>query len=89
MASPEVAAWFRNELSAAVNDLTAYQRQQAGLLAKRKTELANMQDCLLNAYLAGTVDEGTFKAKSNELKAEAAKADEALTQLGGTAPARG
>ena len=48
-----------------------------------------MQDRLLNAYLAGTVDEVVFKAKSNELKAEAAKADEALAQLGDVDPARG
>ena len=48
-----------------------------------------MQDRLLNAYLAGTVEEGVFRAKSNELKAEAARADEALAQLGDVAPARG
>ena len=55
-------------LSDAVNDLTAYQRRQATSLAKRKSELATMQDRLLNAYLAGTVDEAIYKAKSNELK---------------------
>ena len=48
-----------------------------------------MQDRLLNAYLVGTVEEVVFKAKSNELRAELAKTDEALTQLGDTAPARG
>jgi len=47
-----------------------------------------MQDRLLNAYLAGTVDEATFKAKSNELKAETAKTDEALALLGDVAPTR-
>ncbi len=89
MASPGVASWFRTELCAAVNDLTAYRRRQAGSLAKRKTELSNMQDRLLNAYLVGTVEEVVFKAKSNELKAELAKTDEALAQLGDTAPDRG
>ena len=82
MVTPEVASWFRTELSAAVNDLTVYRRRQAGSLAKRKTELANMQDRLLNAYLVGTVEEAVFKAKSNDLKAEMAKADEALAQIG-------
>ena len=72
-----------------MDDLTAYRRRQAGSLAKRKTEVANMQDRLLNAYLAGTVEEEVFKAKSDELKAEMAKTDEALAQLGDTAPARG
>jgi hypothetical protein len=69
-----------------VNNLTAYRRRQAGSLAKRKTELTNMQGRLLNAYLVGTVEETVFKAKSNELKAETAKA---LAQLGDTAPAQG
>ena len=31
------------------------------------------QDRLLNAYLVGTIEEVVYKAKSNELKAEAAK----------------
>lgn len=79
----------RTELCAAVNDVTACRRRQAGSLAKRKTELSNMQDRLLNAYLVGTVEEVVFKAKSNELKAELAKTDEALAQMGDTAPARG
>ena len=48
-----------------------------------------MQDRLLNAYLAGTVDEVVYKAKSNELKSEAAKTDESLAQLGDVGPARG
>ena len=48
-----------------------------------------MQDRLLNAYLAGTVDEAAFSAKSNELKVEAARMGEALAQLGDAMPARG
>ena len=89
MPTPEVASWFRTELCAAVRDLTGYRRQQATALSKRKSELATMQDRLLNAYLSGTVEEGLYKSKSNELKAEAAKADEALAELGDTDPASG
>lgn len=48
-----------------------------------------MQDRLLNAYLAGTVDEDVYKAKSNELKAETANVDATLGQLGDVDPARG
>jgi hypothetical protein len=51
MPTPEVAAWFRTALSAAVNDVTAYQRRQVTSLNKRKAELGTMQDRLLNAYL--------------------------------------
>lgn len=47
-----------------------------------------MQDRLLNAYLAGTVDQAIYKAKSNELKAEAARAEEALAKSGDVDPAR-
>jgi hypothetical protein len=88
MATPEVASWFRTELRAAATDLTAYRRRQATSLGKRKSELATMQDRLLNAYLAGTVDEVVYTAKAAELKAEAAKADEALAQLGDVDPGR-
>jgi site-specific DNA recombinase len=87
--TPEIATWFRTALQAAVTDLTAHQRRAATTLAKRKSELATMQDRLLNAYLAGTVEEVIYTAKSNELKAEAAKADESLTQLGDTASGGG
>jgi len=48
-----------------------------------------MQDRLLNTYLTGIVEEVVYKAKSNELKAEAVKAYEALAQLGDVNPARG
>ena len=89
MVTPEVAEWFRTELCAAVSDLTAHRRRQATSLAKRKTELANMQDRLLNAYLTGTVEEVIYKTKSNELKSEAAKTDETLDKLGDTDPACG
>lgn len=41
-----------------------------------------MQDRLLNAYLAGTVDEGTYKAKASDLKVEEAKIDESLAGMG-------
>ena len=58
-------------------------------MAKRQGEMTAMQDRLLNAYLAGTVEEVIYKAKSNELKSEAAKIEEALAQLGDATPARG
>ncbi|HUE72044.1 MAG TPA: recombinase family protein, partial [Pirellulaceae bacterium] len=87
--TPEIATWFRSALQAAVLDVTANQRRQTTSLTKRKAELAAMQDRLLNAYLAGTVEEVIYKAKSNELKSEAAKLDEALGELGDAAPACG
>lgn len=87
--SPDVAAWFRTALAAAFSDLSTQERQQRTALAKRQSELKGMQDRLLNAFLAGTIDEPTFKAKSGELQYEAAKVNEAMDRLGDFDPARG
>ena len=48
-----------------------------------------MQDRLLNVYLTGSIEEITYKSKTNDLKSEAAKTDEALAKLGDMDPARG
>lgn len=88
MPSPESTIWFRNALSVSVDDLTSHQRRQSMALNKRKSELAGMQDRLLNAYLAGTVEEVIYKAKGNELRSEAARTDEALAKLGNVAPSQ-
>ena len=58
-------------------------------LAKRKTELANMQDRLLNSHLAGLVDEATFKAKAVELKREAEDVERQMDEAGDFDPKRG
>lgn len=39
------------------------------------------QHRLLNAYLAGTIEEAVYKIKSNELKSETTRAEESLAQL--------
>jgi hypothetical protein len=41
-----------------------------------------MEDRLLNAYLAGTIEEDPFKAKSAELRAEQLRVQEANERLG-------
>ncbi len=48
-----------------------------------------MQDRLLNAYLAGTIEDEAFMAKSNELKAKTANAYESLDKMWDVDPARG
>ena len=50
-------------------------------LVNRKSELATMQDRLLNAYLTNTIDEATYNAKSAELKSDALKAEEEIEKL--------
>ena len=81
LATPEVAEWFRTELGAAVNDQTAYRRRQSSVAwpsAKRNWQ--SMQNRLLDAYLAGMVEDVVYKAKSKELTGEAAKTDDALAR---------
>ena len=68
--SPEVEEWLRETLVAIFSNATEMQNQQRKLLKKRKTELVNMHDRLLNGYLGGMIDETTFAAKSVELKTD-------------------
>lgn len=81
MPSPETAAWFRSTLARSLDDLTSHQGRLSSALNKRKSELASMQDRLLNAYLAGTVEEVIYKAKSSELARDAARTDEVRCEL--------
>ena len=48
-----------------------------------------MQDRLLNAYLAGSVEERVFQDKSSELKTDAARVEEELSALGTVDPQNG
>ena len=47
-------------------------------MTKRRGELVSMQDRLLNAYLAGSIDEATFEAKGAEFKTQQALVAESL-----------
>jgi len=40
-----------------------------------------MQDRLLNAYLAGTLDQGTYTTKANELKSDIKGVEESLEKV--------
>lgn len=89
MPSREVADWFRDALSEAFDDITGHQRRQATALAKRQSELKGMQDRLLTVFLAGAVDEATFRAKSAELGGQMAVVEESLRKLGESDKHRG
>lgn len=82
MPTREIGDWFRTALEAALGDLTTQQRRQQSSLTKRRSELASMQDRLLNAYLAGSIDEPTFKTKGDDLRAQVALVDESLATVG-------
>jgi len=53
------------------------------------SKMKNMQDRLLNAYLAGSVEEDVFSAKSAWLRDEATKVRESVDRLGDLGPERG
>lgn len=89
MPSPEIADWFRASLQAAFADIGEHHQRQSAALAKRQSELRSMQDRLLNAYLAGTLDDELFRAKSAELKNEEARVRESLDRASESDPARG
>ncbi len=81
MPSEEIAEWFRISVQAAFTNVEEVKRRQKQAMAKRKTELANMQDRLLNGYLAGAIDEAAFQAKSMELKCEAEEVENRLAEV--------
>ncbi len=59
------------------------------MLTKRHTELINMQDRLLNGYLAGTIDETVFQAKSVDLKSQLEEVERQLDEANEFDPAFG
>ncbi len=87
--SPEIADWFRDTLAEAFSDVSNAQDQQKKMLAKRKSELASMQNRLLNGYLAGMIDEPAFNDKSVELKRDAEEIERQLKEAGNFDPSYG
>ncbi len=75
---PDVRELVRKTLAAALAEVSEHQSRQTAQLTKRLAELQNMQERLLNAYLAGTIDEATLRAKSDALKGDMARVTEAL-----------
>jgi hypothetical protein len=71
----------RSTLEASCKDLVSHQARQRTSLTRRKSEIEGMLDRLLNAYLGGTVDEGTLKKKTEELKRELSLVNEALDRV--------
>ncbi len=82
MPSSELAEWFKGSLSAMFADVEDMQRRHMQMLAKRRTEIENTKDRLLNCYLSGAVDDDVFQAKTTELKCELAEVEESLEKAG-------
>ncbi len=79
---PRIQQWFRDAIEARFENPATAEKERRSRLAKRRTELANMQDRLLNAYLQGVVDEAAFGVKSSEIKAQLADVEKQLEGAG-------
>ena len=86
---PEIADWLRDALAEAFEDASYARTQWRNTLAKRKSELANMQDRLLNSHLSGLVNEDVFETKAAELKREAEDVERQMDDAGNFDPKRG
>lgn len=69
--SDEAKRWFLDAIEAFTADVKGYNDNHCKTLRKRKAELENMQDKLLNIFLTELVNEDIFNTKTEELKAEA------------------
>ncbi len=87
MPDDEIAAWFRVSLQSAFTDISDLQRNQRIAQTKRRSELTAMNDRLLNAFLAGAIDEATFNAKQAALRDELAVLEASLAQVATAEPA--
>tara|TARA_Y100000589_G_scaffold278219_1_gene273617 strand:+ start:1269 stop:2009 length:741 start_codon:yes stop_codon:yes gene_type:complete len=64
----EERQWFRDSIIAAFQDDTKLRAQRAKSLKRRLSDLQKMQQRLLDAYLAGGLDQKTFTTKSSQFK---------------------
>ena len=85
----EIAGWLREALEESFRDVSKTRGQRQALLLKRRSELTNMKDRLVNAYLTGTIEEGTFQSKTAELKREAEDVERHLDEAGKADSSRG
>lgn len=63
-------AHLRDALPVAFGELLDRRRRQRRLLAQRRGELVSMRDRLLNAHLAGAIDQAAFRKKDEALRIE-------------------
>ncbi len=70
--------WFRRHLAAACDDQTRVREEQNRQGRKRLAELEQMQQRLLDGYLAGAIEKNAFTAKTTEIKLETERLRERL-----------
>ena len=65
---PAQATWLRNAIDGAFAQTQQVEAEQRRLLSKQLSETANKLDRLLNGYLEGLIDQGTYQEKQTGLK---------------------
>ncbi|GIX04905.1 MAG: hypothetical protein KatS3mg114_0774 [Planctomycetaceae bacterium] len=81
-----LADWFRTALQVTFRDIGDVQREQRIAQKKRLAEIEAMQERLLNAYLAGTINEATLAARQTQLRDESAAVAATLATCGDLGP---
>lgn len=81
-----LADWFRTAMQSAFKDIGDVQREQRIAQKKRLADIEAMQERLLNAYLAGTIDEATLAARQTQLRDESAAVAATLATCGDLGP---
>lgn len=81
MPNQEIRDWARNAIQAFTADTQAAKSDRRKMLRKRKTELATMQNKLLDSFLAGIISEEVFNPKAEQLKLEAQEVEKQLGDL--------
>ena len=81
-----LADWFRMALQVTFRDIGDVQREQRIAQKKRLAEIEAMQERLLNAYLAGTIDEATLATRQTQLRDESATVAATLATCGDLGP---
>lgn len=66
----EITEWFRDSLRAAMKDETTFRKDVVAQLRRRETDLEAKKNKLLDAFLAGHVEQETYQKKADELKIE-------------------
>lgn len=85
----ETAAWLREALVAAFAGGIDVQRRKRRELLGRQEALAQMEDRLLTAFLAGSIDETMFQNKSTDIKTQLREVARGLEAAGDNVTSRG
>ncbi len=89
MPTPELADWFGQALEESFAELRNNGISQKRILSRKRTELAQQNERLLQLYLQGHLDAVTFQDKSTMLQGQIQEVEQALAACSDIDPACG